>query len=590
LLHAGLSRYSTAFVYWDENTLKVSKGLRGALIRYNEGTDLYDVTPYDASAMGSQSPLMRSSGEQDPGTAVVWGDVIEGIDVEQLRGVVESALGGRSNPAFPRRSGTKYRITHQAPTIGTEDNRGYSSQFSAPPGSAMNDLDLVVRTIQKLGGGAYVEHQPGESQPTLVVMDDPATGTDYFRDAWNTLNDAERHPAAMRALKHNPAASSVHGRGWIQESYETSGGEAKKRAATLRKLGYQVSVGSMGRQVTPVGSINLTMVYIRPGTSGDAYLEGVPPVEEVRWHNPAASPEQYRLAQAVLSGTARETGMSPAAAREIVERTPAGLRSEYSRHNPDYRGLTDAFDAGKTFRTSGAYYETGVANARVVKYGFNKWLNEQSPGAKYAHKRLKYTLLKEFMEGWAAGKRAEEWRRGYSDTMGERHSNPADGAAEMYETFHGVPSGSETVITEEIQYHGNLAELGKLIELKVTTLSGYKVVLDFSNDGVLLCVSEDGRQLYFRGGRQDLDLAAIDMNADEFIKDLMVIGDITEASYETAKKADGLKKLTYFHRLRDKEGAVGTERVYPMLLYDTLNAAMSVAGGSYATEERGLVG
>lgn len=51
--------------------------------------------------------------------------------------------------------------------------------------------------------------------------------------------------------------------------------------------------------------------------------------------NPAVSAEQYRLAQAVLSGTARDTRMSVKAAREIVEKTPARLRSEYSK-NPFY--------------------------------------------------------------------------------------------------------------------------------------------------------------------------------------------------------------------------------------------------------------
>ena len=48
--------------------------------------------------------------------------------------------------------------------------------------------------------------------------------------------------------------------------------------------------------------------------------------------NPAVSAAQYRLAQAVLSGTARETRMSKKVAREIVDRTPARLRSKYSRN------------------------------------------------------------------------------------------------------------------------------------------------------------------------------------------------------------------------------------------------------------------
>ena len=34
------------FVAWDKDTLKVSRGMNGALIHYNHGTDLYDVEEY----------------------------------------------------------------------------------------------------------------------------------------------------------------------------------------------------------------------------------------------------------------------------------------------------------------------------------------------------------------------------------------------------------------------------------------------------------------------------------------------------------------------------------------------------------------
>ena len=34
------------FVIWDNLTLKVSKGENGCMVRYNEATDLYDVTEY----------------------------------------------------------------------------------------------------------------------------------------------------------------------------------------------------------------------------------------------------------------------------------------------------------------------------------------------------------------------------------------------------------------------------------------------------------------------------------------------------------------------------------------------------------------
>ena len=55
-------------------------------------------------------------------------------------------------------------------------------------------------------------------------------------------------------------------------------------------------------------------------------------VIDVMRGNPAVSAEQYRLAQAVLSGTARDAHMPVSVAREIVDRTPAKLRSEYSKY------------------------------------------------------------------------------------------------------------------------------------------------------------------------------------------------------------------------------------------------------------------
>ena len=45
LLAAGINK-RLLFVAWDAETLKVSRGLNGALVRYNSATDLYDVTEY----------------------------------------------------------------------------------------------------------------------------------------------------------------------------------------------------------------------------------------------------------------------------------------------------------------------------------------------------------------------------------------------------------------------------------------------------------------------------------------------------------------------------------------------------------------
>jgi uncharacterized protein YraI len=68
---------------------------------------------------------------------------------------------------------------------------------------------------------------------------------------------------------------------WCQESYETASGHARQRAKELRAAGYQVTVSSMGPQVTPLGLIKLTMVDVRPGANADTC--NLPAVNRVDW-------------------------------------------------------------------------------------------------------------------------------------------------------------------------------------------------------------------------------------------------------------------------------------------------------------------
>ena len=71
--------------------------------------------------------------------------------------------------------------------------------------------------------------------------------------------------------------NQVNAGSWCQESYETSTRDAGRRAKQLRGLGYQVSVGSIGPQVTPLGTIKTTLVTVRPGVNADTF--GLPEVE-----------------------------------------------------------------------------------------------------------------------------------------------------------------------------------------------------------------------------------------------------------------------------------------------------------------------
>lgn len=381
---------------------------------------------------------------------------------------------------------------------------------------------------------------------------------------------------------------------------------------------------------------------------------GRPP--KVEASNPAASPEQYRLAQAVLSGTARSR-MPESVARELVRSTPAGLRSEYSRHNPapipfSQLGVGEKFHfykhsssmaSGPWVKTSprkyrewpdGKYeHRVGTSSVKVIRPGeeqldiitgrkqvvnpdlfhvakYDDRETEMGTDYRYGRRagdarmdrdearvRFENESYKKWLHLYADVKARPqleaEWRRGYTDTMGERQHNPADGADaadEMYHTFHGTDPTETVVVEEEIVHHGDLASLGDLEELVVVTPRGHKVVLDFSADPPLLCSSADGRQLHLRGGDHTIDLAAIRMNSDEWLKDSMVLGEVLSVAYRTAKTMDSMKKLTYEHKFTDPEGTNGGARAYPILVYDTLNNLLSFAGGTSVNLEAGIVG
>lgn len=174
--------------------------------------------------------------------------------------------------------------------------------------------------------------------------------------------------------------------------------------------------------------------------------------------NPAESGAQYRLAQAVLSGTARGSGMPVSVAREIVEKTPEGLRREYMRGgNPGYgRHLDDNyedrpvhkfFDSEKAARVYLRLVE-GEGRAAVVE----KVRDRETGGKRWGVRLVRYK------------------------------GNPESDSASMFESFHGGPSEGIVEFEETEHYHGNLAELGVMVGLKVRTVAGEDVTLGFARD------------------------------------------------------------------------------------------------------------
>jgi hypothetical protein len=329
----------------------------------------------------------------------------------------------------------------------------------------------------------------------------------------------------------NPAALQTRGRDWIQESYETGDPDIKARASTLRKLGYRVSVSSMGSQVTPVGTVRMTMVDIRPGTSGDQYLEDVPPAKVVRW-NPAETRE-----------------------REARKRT-----------NPDDSNIDIPFEAGKRWRLSGGVGPINVAYA--------EWYDRETADLTAGWGRTRPT---------PSGYGLSDWEKAFRRGAASVKRNPESSAATLVEGFTGAPAEHVTTVETEVHEHEYLATLGTLVELKVATLSGLDATIRFNKDAPYLAASEDGRQLYVEGGDQEVSLRDLKMDSPKFIKDSMVLGVLTSLVYQARKKFDNFELSDYVHKLGEESG------YQPLLLYSPRSKLLSITGGVYRAESPGLI-
>lgn len=174
--------------------------------------------------------------------------------------------------------------------------------------------------------------------------------------------------------------------------------------------------------------------------------------------------------------------------------------------------------------------------------------------------------------------------------------NPMPQAEQLFEKFHGREPSKILEYEEEVNYHGNLTELGDLAEIKVPTLTGLDVTLCFLTEeqrdsgqypileAVKLCSNELGDQLYFVGGDQSLPLSDLGMGeGTKWFRDSIIIGVLSELTYRTEKGFDKFQLTEYYHALGEETGE------QPMLVYDTMNSRISVAGGQYKILPQGIV-
>ena len=160
--------------------------------------------------------------------------------------------------------------------------------------------------------------------------------------------------------------------------------------------------------------------------------------------NPALDAAQYRLAQAVLHGTvATKTSMTKKAAQELIDKTPAQLRSKFMKSN-----------AGK-----GSWRKTKKA----------------------ARKRLGVIV-----------KHAKR----------KRH-NPEGSATAAYVLTHGKQPGESIEVKTSLQYHSVLAGMGKL---QAIIFAGGRVKEIRFGKGTYLAMNEKRTQLFIVGGDLSVNL------------------------------------------------------------------------------------
>lgn len=377
----------------------------------------------------------------------------------------------------------------------------------------------------------------------------------------------------------------------------------------------------------------------------EGYQRGIEQAKQ-RLSNPAASASQYRLAQAVLSGTARATRMSKKVAQEIVDRTPESTRSEFMRANPGFKEPTRNYRGATIEHVQNVGYRITIP-ARVARDGRAATIDVQTlPEAKIridqefgmrrnpegdmlssTEYRLGYNLgqtdkntamlpktrgelqavftanfgsaplanLAWFEGGYRAGygtrnpMMANPRRRCNPDSETEGDGSPEyEEAARTAELFHGRPIQEIIEVEEEVKTPRWYVSIGPLIKLKIRPLTSKRIVpLKFNTgekDTVHLFTSPNGRQFYLRGGDQELDIEALGMGpTTKWFRDLMIIGEAREITYRDKKKFHQFSLTDYFHKL----GEVTKQK--PSLVYNSLAKKLEIVGGQYEIEMRDLI-
>jgi HNH endonuclease len=220
--------------------------------------------------------------------------------------------------------------------------------------------------------------------------------------------------------------------------------------------------------------------------------------------------------------------------------------------------------------------------AAMVKAGRGRRTRQYNPGAKslaeYVHAILGHRRGARDEGGKIIHETPKAKRREFAGEIWDRRKargNPVDAARDLAEAFHGRSAGEVIEVIEELEEHGVLADLGRLNEIVIRKP---KRTIRFDKN-TRLASSEGGTQLFIVGGDQSVDLGAFpDVNQ---AKETVVLGEAESITYTTAKfhlGEEDKESGPYQHEFAEEGGT------RPLVIYDTRNQLLSLAGGSYVIE------
>lgn len=501
----------------------------------------------------------------------------------------------------------------EVPDVGEFYYDGYTHGYTS-----------AARDVAKFAMGPYdkrqAEQQAGDLKrqgyEDIEVKKEKSPYGGYMYHVYALTRDTRKHPVPGRATKQNPAgADDAHYVAQLRRNLQTAtGAQAKYIQALLKFYDHNGRLPSgtdaradalqnpvrrgAGNTRTKKLTVRKDLYFVPESGQGLASLRAGEKVS-VTW-SPGTG---YATAYMSHRGQMYSHSTPATKAHEEYKNWPA----DWDTSGWDEEGRTANPEAPSAAPGS-SFTPTPDSNARVrqqakARGGYasswspwmyypeildiNGYLHSLQETANFRRVTFKYEVNRKEGGGWS---HYDHDKGTIKPAPASKRRNPSSGVEDsryaadaMFEDFHGKQPTEVIRVETEIVEPTHLAVLGSLVSIVVATVSGLEVTLGFESDPPYLCSSPDGTQLYIQGGNQCLDLQGLKMAGEDWERQHMVIGEMTETTYRTEKSFDKFQTIDYYHANGEESG------VLPQLVYDPINKVLGVAGGRYKVLPEGIV-